>query len=263
MLKRLVIVVVLGCLCFTCITASAEETEPKIAVVEWIGQQGEHATYVVPFINRLNGLGISTNCLSSTELFIEKKVYEYDAVVVIPIYLTINEFYELKTYVEKGGIFIPIVAGANAVDIDENGQLNFPPDIWAISKGGILYELVGGKRSGGSYSLTKFEILKSCPITEGLKVGEIIEANVSGMNIIPDKDVDVCCGNGVVVNRKGSEAIRTEKGSVIQVKKTGKGANIWITAYIHDSQEQWADILLKNIFSKETFSWVLRSEEVF
>ena len=255
MLKRLLIMLVLGCLCLGSVIVSAEEKEAKIAVVEWTAQiKSRHKWYVVPFIKRLKNLGILADCLSANELFIEKKVYEYDAVVVIPWFLTIDEFDELKTYVEKGGIFIPISTGAHVIDIDENGKVNVPPDIYVVGKGGIFYELTGGMRRGGTGNLvTSFEVLKSCPITEGLKVGEIIEANVNGTKIISDEDVDVCCGNAVLGK---SKKIRT-KCSVIQIKRTGKGASIYITASLHKSKNEKVNILSKNIFSRKTFKWVL------
>jgi len=227
-----------------CASVSAWADDRKVVVMESPESR--------EFVQRLNALNISTACLSASALFVEKQVFLYEAIVVLAPALEQEHYQTLQTFVLKGGIFIPIEMGANVLDMDANQRVASPPDIIVTGKGGLFYEMTGGTSIGGSYILKEFSIVQQCPITEGFSVGERIQTNIKGMSVLnPSEGTLVCCGRATLLD--ASDQIRSR--SVIQVKRYGKGAGLWVTAKIHNSSERWADTLLRNIFSEKTFEW--------
>ncbi len=235
-------------------SARAEDPNPlQIAVldVQW---------QTTPLTNRLGKLKIGSDCLTKEELFQEKRLFLYD-MFVIPSNGTLDQeqYDAVKTFVSKGGVFVPFDLGGTVMDIDRNGKVSLPPDLIVSSKGKIFYELTGGERLGAHWKIAGFSILNACPITQGFAAGErLVFTNATGawaQNSAPG--TIVCCGDATIMSRAdGSE--RSRQGQAIQVKKYGKGAGIWIAVGLHSISGEPADRLLTNIFTRKTLDWCRR-----
>jgi len=230
----------------------AAEGKPSLVILE--GLDGPLRVLT----KRMEMLGIPADCLPHDQLFREKRLFLYDALVVPAVGTLSKAHYEdVKIFVAKGGVFIPFADGGTAMDMDGNLRVTLPPDVIVSSKGGVFYQLTGGVRHGGSYRLHEFSVLLANPITEGFTVNERLQADVIGLSVLwPAEGTIVCCGNALVMRNK--ETAQTKEGSVIQVRKVGKGASIWITARLYEGAEPCTDRLLTNVFSRKTFDWCRR-----
>jgi len=211
------------------------------------------------FMKRFEALNIEAECLPQDDLFREKRLFLYDA-VVLPSSAAISksEFEDIKIFVTKGGLFIPFAFGGTIMDANGDRKITLPPDIVVSGKSrGPFYELTGGMRIGGTHYLHGFTILHECPITEGFKVGERFDTGEKGIvgvcALWAAEGTLVCCGNATAMS--GGKTERSKQASMIQVKKHGKGAGIWIVGAVYSTTEPWADRLLKNVFSRKTLAW--------
>jgi len=211
----------------------------------------------IQFMNRLKELGIAADCLPHEQLFREKHLFLYDVLVVPPRGALEKGHYEdIKTFVAKGGVFIPFTTGGSFIDWDGSRGYGSPPDVVVSSKGGVFYELTGGAlipQSWGGWVLREFSVLRDSPITEGFKLGEQLRADVKGVGArYQAEGTIVVCGKGTLLSGKTE---RTTESNVIQTRRYGKGASIWVSAELQRCTSPWADRLLTNLFSEETVDW--------
>ena len=224
----------------------ATDETMKIAVAT-----GYYRSHWAPLMNRLKKLKIPADwSLSQEQLFGEKRLFLYDALVIAPHAGLEKEHYEdIKTFISKGGVLIPFYNGGTYINWG-GGVRTF-----TYKKGGVFYELTGSKLlSWTGTHLREFSVLCDSPITKGFKIGERLRADVKGIWArYQAEGTIVLCGNATLLDRAKTE--QTKEGNVIQVRKYGKGATIWITAKLHESTAPWVDRLLRNIFSRKTLDW--------
>lgn len=214
-------------------------------------------------LDRLHKLDITADCLPFDELFTEKKLFLYDTLILLPgSALGKEQFDDVRTFVAKGGLVVAFGDAGTIMDADGDRRITLPPDIVVSGKSrGPFYALTGGQRIGGSHLLRAFTVTGEGPIVAGFEKDQRIEVAGNGLAgmcaMYPAEGTKIICGNARVMTGRG-DAERTQAGNVIQVRKTGQGASIWVSALLYTSADPWADRRLTNLFSGDTRDWCRR-----
>ena len=200
---------------------------------------------VKAYFENLKALGFKPEWVD-VDIFLKKGKAERDACkrIVIPQLCDVftREMYEgMDDYVRGGGLLFTQVSCV-IEDTDKSYSHNKGDKVIDYTPKGFL-----GVRGTGGCAMNEIKVLVESPLTEGLKVGEWIKLpkTTYGRRTSPR-------GAEVLIVAKQENRGKTLEGPFLTVKKSGKGACVYLVGYFSSMKQPTMARLVKNALSEKT-----------